>query len=80
MVAWLADGLPRGYSWRLMAPVAAFCGVGFTMSLFIAGLAFNADAQEFDAAKIGVLLGTVLALAAGALIARRLYPAAPRAA
>jgi NhaA family Na+:H+ antiporter len=79
VVAWLAGGLPRGYSWRLMLPVAMFCGVGFTMSLFIAGLAFNADAQEFDAAKIGVLLGTLLALAAGSLIARWLYPQAAAA-
>ena len=79
VVAWLADGLPRGYSWRLMAPVAAFCGVGFTMSLFIASLAFHADAQEFDAAKIGVLLGTMSALTAGTWIARRLYPVAPKA-
>ncbi|MDE2253319.1 MAG: Na+/H+ antiporter NhaA [Betaproteobacteria bacterium] len=67
-------GLPPGYSWRLMLPIAAFCGVGFTMSLFIAGLAFGSDLQAFDAAKIGVLLGTVLALTAGALITRRLYP------
>ncbi len=72
-------GLPPGYSWRLMLPIAAFCGVGFTMSLFIAGLAFGGDVQEFNAAKIGVLLGTVLALTAGTLITRRLYPN-PRAA
>ncbi|WP_051849073.1 Na+/H+ antiporter NhaA [Thiomonas sp. FB-Cd] len=70
----VVGGLPPGYSWRLMLPIAAFCGVGFTMSLFIAGLAFGGDVQEFDAAKIGVLLGTVLALTAGTLITRRLYP------
>ena len=68
--------MPPGFGWRLMFPIAAFCGVGFTMSLFIAGLAFGGDVQQFNAAKIGVLLGTVLALTAGALITRRLYPTA----
>ena len=68
--------LPPGFDWRLMFPIAAFCGVGFTMSLFIAGLAFGGDVQQFNAAKIGVLLGTVLALTAGALITRVLYPSA----
>ena len=68
--------MPPGFGWRLMFPIAAFCGVGFTMSLFIAGLAFGGDVQQFNAAKIGVLLGTVLALTAGALITRVLYPSA----
>ncbi len=71
-------GLPAGYSWRLMLPLAGFCGIGFTMSLFIAALAFPHAHVAFDAARLGVLLGTVLALGAATMMAARLYPAAGR--
>lgn len=76
-VARVGGGLPAGYSWRLMLPLAAFCGIGFTMSLFIAGLAFEHTHAAFDAARLGVLLGTVLALGAGTMLAARLF-APPR--
>jgi Na+:H+ antiporter, NhaA family len=74
VAATLGGGLPRGYSWRMLLPVAAFCGVGFTMSLFIAGLAFDADPRSFDAARLGVLGGSLLALAAGGLLSSWLWP------
>ncbi len=67
-------GLPAGYSWRLMLALAGFCGVGFTMSLFIADLAWPDGVQAFDAARAGVLLGTLMAVFAGSLVAARLYP------
>ncbi|WP_018913227.1 Na+/H+ antiporter NhaA [Thiomonas sp. FB-6] len=69
-----AGGLPAGYSWRLMLALAGFCGVGFTMSLFIADLAWPDGAAAFDAARMGVLLGTLLAVLAGSVVAQRLYP------
>ncbi len=69
-----SGGLPAGYTWRLMLPLAAFCGIGFTMSLFIAGLAFAHADAAFDAARLGVLLGTLLALGVATLLAARLYP------
>ena len=71
-------GLPAGYSWRMMLALAGFCGVGFTMSLFIADLAWPDGAAAFDAARMGVLLGTLLAVIAGTTVAARLYPR-PRA-
>jgi NhaA family Na+:H+ antiporter len=49
----LAD-LPERVSWRHVFGVAAMAGIGFTMSLFIAGLAFP-DAGKLDAAKLGIL-------------------------
>ena len=67
-------GLPSGYSWRLMLALSGFCGVGFTMSLFIADLAWPDGAAAFDAARLGVLLGTLLAVGAGSAVAARLYP------
>lgn len=42
--------------------VGCLCGIGFTMSLFLAGLAFRGDAVGESGARIGVLLGSGLAL------------------
>jgi len=58
---------PRGASWRQTYGTALLCGVGFTMSLFIGGLAF-ADPALMDAVKIGVLGGSVISALAGALM------------
>ncbi len=59
---------PEQASWRQVYGVALLCGIGFTMSLFIGGLAF-ADPVHADAVKIGVLAGsTMSALAGGALL------------
>ena len=51
------------YSWRQLAGAGALAGIGFTMSLFIAGEAFPA-AADFAAAKIAIFIAS---LAAGIL-------------
>jgi NhaA family Na+:H+ antiporter len=53
-----------GRSWAQLYGVALLCGVGFTMSLFIGGLAF-ADATHMDAVKLGVLAGSIASALAG---------------
>jgi Na+:H+ antiporter, NhaA family len=58
---------PKDASWTQVYGVALLCGIGFTMSLFIGGLAF-ADAAQGDAVKIGVLAGSVVSAIAGALV------------
>jgi NhaA family Na+:H+ antiporter len=58
--------LPSGVSWRQLAGIAAAAGVGFTVSLFVAGLAFSEPSLE-SAAKIGILLASVLASVLGLL-------------
>ncbi|QGZ66735.1 Na+/H+ antiporter NhaA [Paraburkholderia acidisoli] len=56
--------LPTEMSWRGVSLVALLAGIGFTMSIFIATLAF-AGAGALDAAKLGVLLGSFVAGCAG---------------
>jgi NhaA family Na+:H+ antiporter len=73
--AWLAvrTGIavkPEAYSWRQLAGAGALGGIGFTMSLFIAGLAFPNPA-DFDAAKIAIFIASLIATALGTMI---LYP------
>lgn len=47
---------------------AALCGIGFTLSLFIAGIAF--DGETLDEAKVGILVAAVLSTVLGAVIIR----------
>ena len=70
--AWLAvragwAALPDGADWPRVIGVAALGGIGFTMSLFIAALAFGESAL-LDAAKLGVLVGSLVAGGFGALL------------
>jgi Na+:H+ antiporter, NhaA family len=61
---------PAGASWMQIYGIALLCGIGFTMSLFIGGLAFRGEALG-DAVKIGVLTGSLLSAGAGWAILRR---------
>ena len=68
----------RGATWVQIYAVAALCGIGFTMSLFIGALAFPANAELVEEAKIGVLLGSLASAITGFLILRFASPAADR--
>jgi len=72
--------LPEGVGWGAMLGAGWLAGIGFTMALFIAGLAL--EGPLLDAAKTGVLAASLLAAAAGmlVLIATLPKPAAPSAA
>ena len=65
----------RGATWMQIYAVAALCGIGFTMSLFIGALAFPGNAERIDEAKIGVLLGSFASAITGFLILRFARPA-----
>lgn len=76
--SWLAvkagwAGLPRGVTWRGVAIVGMVGGIGFTMSLFIAELAF--EATSLAPAKLAILVGSIIAAVAGLLGGRLTLPA-----
>ena len=56
---------PRGTRWRQIYAASILCGIGFTMSLFIAALAFPGNAELVDEAKVGILAGSILSAIAG---------------
>ncbi|MGY4531991.1 NhaA family Na+:H+ antiporter [Pseudomonas sp. TE3786] len=66
--------LPEGMNWSWVALIGCLAGIGFTMSIFIASLAF-ADPGLLSAAKLGVLLASAIAatigLLLGAIVVRR---------
>jgi len=53
--------LPQGVNWPQIVGVSFVCGIGFTMSLFIAGLAFeHGSGDYFFGDRLGVLVGSLL--------------------
>ncbi len=64
--------LPEGVSWKVLLGAGCLGGIGFTMSLFIAGLAFAGPMH--DEAKIGILLGSVVSGTLGCLLLLAFLP------
>ncbi|HEX2963709.1 MAG TPA: Na+/H+ antiporter NhaA [Ignavibacteriales bacterium] len=62
--------LPAGANWMSMLGTGAVAGIGFTMSIFIANLAFGAESPFLSFAKIGILSASLLSGLAGWLILR----------
>ena len=74
LFAWLAvklgvSELPNGINWRHVYGAGWLAGIGFTMSLFITDLAFS-DGTLVDAAKLGILVASLIAGAVGWTILR----------
>jgi Na+:H+ antiporter, NhaA family len=83
LASWLAVRtglcrLPGGVSWRGVVVVGLVAGIGFTMAIFIAGLAFR-DPARLGVAKLGVLIASATAGILGLGIGRVLLPSQPTA-
>lgn len=63
--------LPTGATWLQVAGLACLGGIGFTMSLFIAELAFPGEASLLHHAKLGILIGTFVSAILGTILLRR---------
>jgi Na+/H+ antiporter NhaA len=61
--------LPSGVRWAQLVGIAMVGGIGFTVSLFITGLAFD-DPALVDEAKIGILAASVAASVLGTVVLR----------
>lgn len=59
--------LPGGVTWRQIYGASWLAGIGFTMSLFIAGLAFG-DTSLLSVAKVGILMASLIAAGGGLAI------------
>ncbi len=67
--------LPEGTNFGQIMAVSVLCGIGFTMSMFIASLAFSADAHHYDTlSRLGILCGSTIAAVSGYLILRATLP------
>lgn len=68
--------LPQGVRWSQIYGVAVLCGIGFTMSLFIGSLAFEAKGGPDYAIddRLGILVGSFLSAAMGMIILRAACP------
>jgi NhaA family Na+:H+ antiporter len=82
LICWLAikagiARMPQGANWGSLYGVAALCGVGFTMSLFVGSLAFESSGTDmhtvFDE-RLGILLGSLASGILGYILLRCSLP------
>ena len=66
--------LPNGVSWRALHGVSWLGGIGFTMSLFVSGLAFKDHLELVELSKLGIFVASAVAGVAGWLMLRGLRP------
>ena len=75
LFSWLAvkigmSALPRNVNWSHILGLGFLGGMGFTMSLFISNLAYTDNVNMLNEAKIGILVGSLVAGITGYLILR----------
>ncbi len=75
-LCWIATrmriaSLPQGVSWRQLHGAALLCGIGFTMSLFIASLAFEqGNTAYLGLERVGIVIGSVVSGLLGYIVLR----------
>lgn len=66
---------PEGATWASFASVCMICGIGFTVSMFMAGLSYPAvHADLLNDAKLGILMGTIASAVVGSLLLNATLP------
>lgn len=79
-ISWLAvklgvAQLPKGVNFKQIFAVSILCGIGFTMSMFIASLAFEHGGVDYGSySRLGILAGSTLAAVAGYIALRISLP------
>ncbi len=69
--------LPQGSNWKSFASVCMLCGIGLTVSIFIADLSYAAlesGTQILNQAKVGILCGSLISAVAGCILLNRYLP------
>jgi NhaA family Na+:H+ antiporter len=70
--------LPEGTTWKAFASVCVICGIGFTVSMFIADLSYSGLGAEgmslLNEAKLGVLCASIISALLGCLMLNRNLP------
>lgn len=70
-----ATKLPNGMSWSTLYGTAALCGIGFTMSLFIGSLTFEAtDFDKLFDERLGIIVGSLLSGIIGFMVLNKSLP------
>ena len=73
--------LPAMTTWKAFSGVCMLCGIGFTVSMFIADLSYsgvNGGAAVLDQAKLGILIGSVVSAVLGCVILNKTLPHAEK--
>ena len=79
LIRFTGTALPAGATWRQFFGVCVLCGIGFTMSLFIGGLAFTGLGAGYETqVKLGVLCGSLVAGVLGVALLLSARPGATR--
>ena len=65
--------LPQGSNWKAFASVCMLCGIGLTVSIFIAGLSYD-NIGLLNEAKLGILCGSTISAIIGCLLLNRHLP------
>ena len=70
--------LPQGANWKAFIGICALCGIGLTVSIFIADLSYAGIGEKgyalLSQAKLGVLCGSLISAIAGCLLLNRFLP------
>jgi NhaA family Na+:H+ antiporter len=68
--------MPENANWKSFASICMLCGIGFTVSMFMAALSYPSaeHADLLNDAKLGILCGTIASAIVGCLMLNKFLP------